>query len=76
MIRASVLLSCVLLPLGGVLAFSPATLTATAAACSTVAGDPVNKNCPIMGKEVDAETPTHESRTEARIINEVLWLLG
>ena len=60
MTRACVLFVCALLPLGGMLAFSPAAMTRTAAACAAIAGDPVNKVCPMSGNALESVAATRE----------------
>ena len=50
----------VLALLAGAAALPPFSAFAQARESAALAAELVNKNCPIMGKEVDAETPTRE----------------
>jgi len=50
----------VLALLAGASALPSMSAFALARESAVLAAGPVNKNCPIMGKEVDAETPTRE----------------
>ena len=58
--RSTVLIVSGTLLLGGMLAFAPAPVTLAAATVANTAADPVNKVCPVMGGDVDKDSPTRQ----------------
>lgn len=61
---STVLIVSTTLLFGGMLALSPAATTPTADACATVAGDPVNKVCPMSGNALDEVAATREFKEQ------------